>query len=375
MKKNAPKILFILHLPPPIHGAAMVGKYIHDSRLINKEFECQYINLALAKELNDIGKGGIKKIKEFIQKIKLIKKTVKEFTPDLCYVTPNAKGGAFYKDFIIVQFLKLMGCKVIAHYHNKGVSLRQNVFLDNLLYKFFFKEIKIILLAETLYDDIKKYVARNSLYICPNGIPENPKDTHLKSINLNSQEDIPHLLFLSNLLIDKGVFTLLDACKIVKEKGYNFVCNFVGGETAELNAITFNKELAIRGLDNNVKYLGKKIGEEKEKCFLEADIFILPTYNECFPLVLLEAMQHSLPCIASNEGGIPDIIENEKTGFIIEKRNSKILAEKIILLLNNKKLSKQMGENGRIKFLQEFTLKKFENNLIEILKDCISIEE
>ena len=54
-----PKVLLILHLPPPIHGAAMVGKYIHESQYINKTFDCQYINLALAKDLKDIGKGGI----------------------------------------------------------------------------------------------------------------------------------------------------------------------------------------------------------------------------------------------------------------------------------------------------------------------------
>lgn len=104
-----PKILFILHLPPPVHGAAMVGKYIHDSQLINNTFDCQYINLALAKDLNDIGKGGITKLINFIQKLILIKQTIKRFKPDLCYVTPNAKGGAFYKDFVVVQIIKING--------------------------------------------------------------------------------------------------------------------------------------------------------------------------------------------------------------------------------------------------------------------------
>lgn len=42
------KILFIMHMPPPVHGAAMMGKYIHDSKLINDKFECHYINLTTA---------------------------------------------------------------------------------------------------------------------------------------------------------------------------------------------------------------------------------------------------------------------------------------------------------------------------------------
>ena len=46
------KVLFILHMPPPVHGASMVGKYIHDSKIINNAFECHYLNLALAKDLD-----------------------------------------------------------------------------------------------------------------------------------------------------------------------------------------------------------------------------------------------------------------------------------------------------------------------------------
>ena len=55
-----PRILFILHLPPPVHGAAMMGQYIHDSKVINGRFDCHYINLTTAKSLQDIGKGGVK---------------------------------------------------------------------------------------------------------------------------------------------------------------------------------------------------------------------------------------------------------------------------------------------------------------------------
>ena len=46
-------ILFIMHMPPPVHGAAMMGKYIHDSKLINSTFDCHYINLTIAKSLQD----------------------------------------------------------------------------------------------------------------------------------------------------------------------------------------------------------------------------------------------------------------------------------------------------------------------------------
>ena len=166
-----PKILFILHLPPPVHGASMMGQYIHDSEVINQSFDCYYINLALAKDITDIGKGGFWKFINFLSLLKVISHKIKTIKPQLCYVTPNAKGNAFYKDFIVVILLKIMGCKIIAHYHNKGVALRQDRLLDNFLYKIFFKNIKVILLAENIYDDIHKYVEYKDVFICPNGIP------------------------------------------------------------------------------------------------------------------------------------------------------------------------------------------------------------
>ena len=75
---------------------------------------------------------------------------MKRLKPQLVYVTPNACGGAFYKDFVVVQLLKAMGCKVVAHYHNKGVATRQDRKLDSWLYRRFFKGIRVMLLAEPL---------------------------------------------------------------------------------------------------------------------------------------------------------------------------------------------------------------------------------
>lgn len=60
-----PKILFIMHMPPPVHGAAMVGQYIHDSELINWEFECHYINLTTAGLCRKMGMAGRKNFLHF----------------------------------------------------------------------------------------------------------------------------------------------------------------------------------------------------------------------------------------------------------------------------------------------------------------------
>lgn len=361
------RILFILHLPPPVHGAAMVGKYIHDSKLINSSFECRYINLTTANSLTDIGKIKLSKLKPFVHLINNIRHQVKLFKPQLVYVTPNAAGGPFYKDFIIVQMLKAMGCRVVAHYHNKGVSTRQDRWIDNLLYRKFFKGIKVILLGKSLYKDVEKYVKWQDVYICPNGIPVSSSPLPEKK-----QNPIPCLLFLSNLLESKGVFVLLDALSMLKDKGYSFICDFVGGETAEIDAKRFQTEVEKRGLNDLVFYHGRKYGEEKDAFFRNSDLFVFPTFNDCFPLVLLEAMEHGIPCISTDEGAISDIIEDGKNGLIVERRNPEMLANCIEQLLSNNQKCCSMGEAGRKKFKQEFTLSMFEQNFTENIKSIFA---
>lgn len=369
------KILFIMHMPPPVHGAAMVGQYIHDSKLINEKFEGHYINLTTAKNLQDIGKVGFRKFVDFVKLLRRIRKSLKTINPELVYVTPNACGGAFYKDYIVVQMIKRMGYQVVVHYHNKGVSTRQNRFLDSFLYQRFFKGIKVILLSECLYGDVKKYVKREDVFVCGNGIPDVIENSACSETVASDHIDgkVPHVLFLSNLLISKGVVVLLDSLKVLKEKGCRFVCDFVGGETVEMDAAMFQAEVAKRELEGMVVYHGRKYGNDKEAFLNGADIFVFPTFyhNECFPLVLLEAMQHHLPCVSTTEGGIPGIIDDGKTGFLVPKHDAENLAEKIQVLLTDAELRQRMGKAGREKFEKEFTLEVFEKRMAEILRENV----
>ena len=82
-------------------------------------------------------------------------------------------------------------------------------------------------------------------------------------------------------------------------------------------------------------------------------------------MVVYEAMSFELPVIGSNRGGIPDLIQDNETGFIVEPANSKAIAEKIKILLKDEKLRKKFGKNGK-EFIQKLNSKTYFKKLMEI---------
>jgi glycosyltransferase involved in cell wall biosynthesis len=168
----------------------------------------------------------------------------------------------------------------------------------------------------------------------------------------------------------------LKACSILQEKGYTFRCNYIG-KWSDISEEQFAEKIIEYGLAHHIYAYGAKYGDEK-KYFLETtNAFVFPTYYhaECFPLVLLEAMEFSLPCISTNIGGIPNIIDNGKSGFIIDAKNAKALADKMSYMIKHPQKSIEMGNFGRRLFLEYFTLNTFEHNFINIINKTIHSEK
>ena len=364
------RILFILHIPPPVHGSSMVGGYIKDSLIINSEFETQYINLGTSKSIYDIGKKPVTKILSYLKIIIRSIRSLIIFKPDIVYLAITAKGIGFYKDFIIALIVRMFGAQLVLHFHNKGVSINQSRMIDNFLYKIVFKKAKVILLSKYLYFDIEKYIDENNVFYCANGIPAMTNNVWLDRKNKSEfKSKIPQILFLSNLIDSKGVFVLLDALKLLNKKNIAFTCNFVGGE-GDVSLLDFKSKVQELKLDKKVAYLGKKFGLDKVIIFKESDIFVHPSFSDCFPLVLLEASQFGLPMVSTYEGAIPEIIEDGVNGFLVAQKDVIALSNKLEVLIKDKELRFSMGAAAYLKFSNNYTLEIFENNMSKILR-CV----
>ena len=367
-RNKTPRVLFIATLPPPVHGSAVVSRQIKDSKLINEAFYCDWVNLSTSRRMDEIGK------KTLAKPFRLTGALCKEFWLllthhyDLCYLAITCHGVGFLKDAPFVLMAKLFRRKIVIHQHNKGMASDVDRWPYRWLLPLCYKNAKVILLSWYLYPDIEKVVPKENVVICPNGIKVQEFKSSGEQDSLETNH-VPRLLFLSNLIESKGVFVLLDALKILKDKGYSFICDFVGGETKEIDAIRFIEEVEMRGLNGIALYLGRKYGETKEEAFEQSDVFVLPTLNDCFPLVLLEAMAHKKPVVATNEGGIPDVVKDGENGLIAERKDSESLAHCIGRLLESEELRKRMGEDGYKKLKAQFTEEMFEKRMKEILSN------
>jgi Glycosyltransferase len=368
MKK---KILFILHFPPPVHGSAIVGQVIKNSSIINQSFDCRYINLLVSRTVDETGKPSWIKVFRFIALwFNILIETIRN-KPDLCYLALTSSGAAFYKDVFIVAVMRCFRVKRVYHMHNQGVRQNETKLINRLLYRFVFNGADVILLSNQLYKDVASFVPKPAIHVCANGIA----DTTIEAgINKKTAQKPFKILFLSNLLLLKGVYELLEACSILQQKGIDFECYLVGAE-GDISASQFTDKVIQKQLTHKVHYLGKKFGAEKEEIFAIADIFVHPTLNDCFPLVLLEAMRASLPIVSTFEGGIPDIVNDGVTGFLVPKRDAHLLAEKIERLIEDTELCQSMGKQGRIKYENEFTVKTFESKLNSILNEIITKQD
>jgi len=124
---------------------------------------------------------------------------------------------------------------------------------------------------------------------------------------------------------------------------------------------------------DNFKWLGHLQYPDKIREFLsEIDVYALISGIDMSPLTLQEAQLMKKPVIATNVGGIPELMKNNETGFLVDKQNSLQIIEKLSILLNDEKKAKSMGEQGR-KFVEEnFTWEKIVQDFIKVVNKYLN---
>lgn len=121
----------------------------------------------------------------------------------------------------------------------------------------------------------------------------------------------------------------------------------------------------------NIKFIEHVPLNKLNSMIQGSDIFVCSSRDEVFPLTILAAMSYSKPVIATNVGGIKNIIKNNENGFLVKNEDSKGIAESISFFLKNKDFIKKYGEKARKNFCDKFTIKKTGNRIISVINNRI----
>jgi L-malate glycosyltransferase len=162
---------------------------------------------------------------------------------------------------------------------------------------------------------------------------------------------------------------VLQACARLKQMGYDVEVKIIGVKpswTANEYKNYLHTLVDDFQLTDSVHFLGWI--ENPLPMMNDSDVFVLPSDTEGLPLSIIEAVALGLPCIATNIGVIPELIEHGKNGYLIEKDNVEALVEGIKHLIDDPELLHQMSKLSRERYEKEFTLEAFLSGVKKVLE-------
>lgn len=219
----------------------------------------------------------------------------------------SAAGKSFIRKSFIIKWAKLLGFKIVFHCHSGYFKDLVDKKGRNKVNKILDKCEAIVTLSEMWKNYFEEELGYKNVYIINNIV--SPMDSNTKNVSSNKLR----LLFLGLICDNKGIFDLLEVIVSHKKEFENNLTLYIGGvgETERMNDI-----ISKHKLNRIVKPMGWVAGEAKISLMNNCDVCILPSYVEGLPITILEAMANAKAIIASNVGGIPEIVEDGKSGIL-----------------------------------------------------------
>ena len=377
------KLILIGLVPPPHNGQSIAFKSLMDYidkdgvpyKVINIPYSFIPANKTLAI-LSRVFSYWLLLIQLFINCI---------FSKNVVYVQLAQSRNGFLRDVWINRIAKLFDSKIIGHLHGgnfNGFYESQSPAFKEFISKQLLKYDKLVVLSnglKTMYSF--QPIIQDRIIAIPNGTN---KQISQPAKVIDNTKPI-QILYLSNLIESKGYLHVLESLFFLKKENISFRANFCGefivnNDFSKFNSIkearnNFFLKVQEYNLEKEVNYLGVVTGGEKEIFLEESNFFILPTQyiNEGQPVSIIEAMRAGSVTIASNYRAIPEMIEHNKTGFLLKNISAKEIAGYIIYCVNNPDAYSVISKNAMDYYNENFTEEIHGKRMLALLKEYSEI--
>ena len=230
----------------------------------------------------------------------------------------------------------------------------------------------VIAVSKAVKENLEKYEHIKNVKVIYNGIdpdlfkPASIEEKVLKKKQLGLNKNDFVLGNVGRMDYWKNQRILIEILPDLKKISPQIKLILVGGGEEEGN---LKKSAIKKGVKNDVIFLGQR--SDVNQILKAFDIFVFPSLTEGLPLVVIEAMATGLPIVASHVGGIPELVVNGETGFLVSPTSKEEIKEAIIKLLNNPELRKEMGQIARKRFETHFSLPQMVQKYIEVYEEVV----
>jgi glycosyltransferase involved in cell wall biosynthesis len=289
------------------------------------------------------------------------------YRPEICHIA-TAYGLSFLKHSVCIVIARLLGKKVLLHPHCSFYFLYER---RGKTWQWFVRKIiglchGVVVLSNE-WKKLQGVIPDCQIYYLPNAINLSSY-VEVGREKLESKSDKPclQLLYLGHLGKEKGSFDLICAAKKVLEQDRGVVFDLVGQEQAIGEMQELSAKVVDAGLEQFIHIKSAVTGEEKIELFRAADIFVYPSYHEGMPMAVIEAMACGLPIIATQVGGLPDLVSSGLNGLLVPAGQPDQLAHAIHQLVINPQMRHSM-QAGSFRLAQEnFDIEKLVCQLQDI---------
>jgi glycosyltransferase involved in cell wall biosynthesis len=335
-------------------------------RGVQQHFDVRFVRMDFSDSVSTAGKFAFSKVWNLFQ---LVGRTWKALglKRDRCLYYPPASPNLvpIIRDLFFLILVRPFCKRLILHFHAGGVYryAEAHPWLRPLMKLAYGRMDLGIINGESCPDDPGYFGARNRKVV-PYGLDvESDRRREHTSASFK-------VLYVGIHTEEKGLFTLLETARLIKEKDVDFVMRTVGVWYTEQEKMRFAELCKSYDLEDVVISVGRKTGDDLWEEYRNADVLFFPTHYpwETMGIVQLEAMAHGLPVVASDWQGPKDVVIEGVTGFLCLHDNPEAFADQLELIANDAELRMRMGEAGRKRYESMYTVECFMERVEDAFK-------
>ena len=357
------KILIIGPFPDPISGVSLANKVVSEILSDEPDWRVSKLNTSFNKFDENVGSFSWDKL---FFNLKFNLSVFKVINHDVIYLTP---GQTFFGVTKYLLFFLIAWCfrqEIVFHVHGNHLAKEYSELKGFKKWLFHFilsRSQKGIVLSESLMANVSPFVPKNGRFYLYN-FAQDWAGFNAKSVQI--ENDGLRIVFLSNLMKEKGINDLLDALIKLEKSGIKYEARIAGNIDADNESQVMKKFDAL----NDTKYIGVVDGKAKFELLEWANTFVLPTYYkmEGQPISILEAMAAKCVLVTTKHAGIPDVMQENKNGVFVDKRSPISIYDAFCKQTNSPMVYNEMAINNRIEYLEKYTVDVFSKRLLNILR-------